>query len=52
MSKLVVAKPPTEAERLDPEDDRPKVGSWWWIQGGLSEPSDHACPVVTIRPHR
>lgn len=33
MSKLVVVKqaPEIEAQRVEPEDDRPSVGSWWWV---------------------
>ncbi len=32
MTKLVVAKPVLEAERIEPEDDRPAIGSWWWVR--------------------
>lgn len=33
MTKLIVAQPIAEAERIEPEDDRPAVGSWWWVKG-------------------
>lgn len=38
MSKLelVPTEPAIEAERIEPEDDRPQVGSWWWIKAGKS----------------
>ena len=30
--KLTIVEAPTEAERLDPKDDRPAIGSWWWVK--------------------
>lgn len=34
MSKLTVIKhaPEAEATRIEPEDDRPTIGSWWWVK--------------------
>jgi hypothetical protein len=30
MTKLVPNLEESQAERIEPEDDRPAVGSWWW----------------------
>jgi len=44
-ASLVVSSPPagSSAERVDPDDDRPAVGSWWWVteaegEGGRGGP--------------
>lgn len=40
VTKLVVATPVKEAERLEPADDRPDVGSWWWVKGRHADDED------------
>ncbi len=34
--KLVPTTPIIEAKRIEPDDDRPAVGSWWWVKGADS----------------
>ncbi len=43
MSKLVVVREPAKAERIE-TDDRPAVGSWWWVQGHGNKPADYDKP--------
>ena len=33
MTKLTIVTPVSEAKKIDPVDDRPEIGSWWWVKG-------------------
>ncbi len=34
MTKLVTTTPELKVDRIEPEDDRPTIGSWFWVKAG------------------
>jgi hypothetical protein len=45
VTDLVTASEP-ESERIEQADDRPAVGSWWWVTSKSGQESDYDRPGI------